>query len=297
VGALPVLAVPRLLSSHWTLFYKVGLPPLWLGLGLWLGLLGRHAGDLAAAPLGVLWLGVGAYLLWLAGALKHVRLEGDALEVRGLREALRVPLRDCEAVSGSLLLYPELVFLRLRRPTAFGSRVIFVPRQRGFHPFSRHPLVARLRELIQAHEAPGLPPPLGAQPGERPGLRAAVLGALVLVAAAGLVVTGVTALLRTENPYSLALERARNDPALIAALGEPIEPGWLLSGRLKILEEAGSAQLEIPVHGPRGSARLRVEATRRGGRWVLLELRAELDDGRRIDLLDADAGEPPGELL
>ena len=288
----------RQLSSHWTRFYKLGLPPLWLGLGLWLGLLSREAGDALLAPVAALWLvGVG-FVLWLAGALKQVRLEGDALEVRGLRETLRIPLRDCEAVSGTLLLSPELVFLRLRRPSAFGSRVVFVPRPRGFHPLSVHPLVPRLRALILEYEAPGLPPRLEAEPARRPVLRGLGLFLLLLAAGGALVVGGVTALLRTENPYTVAFERAQSHPALVAALGEPIEPGWLPSGRVQIRDDTGAAQLEIPVRGPHGGARLHVEAVRRAGAWELLELRAVLDDGRSLDLLDLPPeAEPPGELL
>lgn len=289
--------MPRRLSSQWTLFYKVGLPPLWLGLGLWLGVLTQDLGDLPA-PLGALWLGLGIFVMWLAGALKHVRLEGDALEIRGLRESLRVPLRDCEAVAGTLLLSPELVFVRLRRPSAFGSRIVFVPRPRGFHPLSVHPVVSRLRGLILEHEAPGLPSPLEAEPSRRPVLRGLGLFLLLLAVAGALVVGGVTALLRTENPYTIAFERAESHPALIAALGEPIEPGWLPSGRVQIHEDTGAAQLEIPVRGPRGGARLHVRARRRADAWELLELRAVLDDGRSLDLLDPRSeAEPPGELL
>lgn len=287
--------MPRQLSSHWTLFTKVLLPPLWIGLGVWLALEARDAGDAVRLALAALWLASGLFVVWLAVNLKQVWLEGDFLEIRGLRETLRVPLRDCEAVSGTLFLSPELISIRLRRPVAFGSRVVFLPRQRGFHPFSPHPLVARLRALIQAHEAPGLPPPLEAQHGGHRGLRTAALIALVLLAVAGLLVAGVTALLHTQNPYSLALERARSDPALVAALGEPIEASGLLGGRFAIGDEGDSAQLEIPVRGPRGDARLEVQAQRSGGSWKLLELRAELADGRSFDLLHQD--EPPGELL
>ncbi len=290
--------MPQQLSSRWTLFYKVALPPIWLLLGVWLALLASDAPDPLLLPFFGVWAGVALFVLWLAGALKHVLLEGDALEIRGLRESLRVPLRDCESVSGTSLLNPELVWIRFRRPTAFGSRVSFVPRRRGFRPFTPHPALAALRALIQEQQAPGLPPPIDAEPGRRSALRAVALGALALGVAGALLVGGVRALLRSANPVSLAFERARAHPALAAELGEPIEPGWLPSGRVRVDEEGGSAQLEIPVSGPRGEARLHVRATRRGGEWVLLELRAVLADGRSLDLLDEAGGEaePPGEL-
>lgn len=291
--------MPQQLSSRWTLFYKVVLPPIWLLLGVWLALLAGDLPDSKLVPLVGVWAGVALFVLWLAGTLKQVLLEGDALEIRGLRESLRVPLRDCEAVSGVSLLSPELVWIRFRRPTAFGSRVTFVPRRRGFRPFSPHPVVAGLRALIQEHQAPGLPPPIDAAPGRRTALRTVALGVLALGVAGALVVGGVAALLRTANPFSLAFERARAHPALTAELGEPIEPGWLPSGRIQVDDDGGSAQLEIPVSGPRGEARLHVDATRRGGEWTLLELRAVLADGRSLDLLDEGGGEagPPGELL
>ena len=79
--------------------------------------------------------------------LKKVSLDGDALLIEEFGRKARVPLRDVEEVTGSILLRPEIVWLRFRRPTEFGNRILFMPPYRMFGGFTRHPMVAELRTL------------------------------------------------------------------------------------------------------------------------------------------------------
>ena len=91
--------------------------------------------------------------------------------------------------------------------------------------------------------------------------------------------------LRSSEPYALALERARQEPRVIEALGEPIEVGWMMQGSINFDGDSGHADFSIPLTGPRGSARVHVVAERAAGEWVYERLEVEIDaTGERIDL-------------
>ena len=75
-------------------------------------------------------------------------------------------------------------------------------------------------------------------------------------------------------------------------VGTPIEEGMFLSGNTNVDGSSGSADLTIPISGPKGKAKVYAVATKRAGRWAYSTLEAEID-GRdeRIDLLGAEAVE------
>ena len=116
------------------------------------------------------------------------------------------------------------------------------------------------------------------------------LGCVGLFVVVGLAVWGFVNLimgsLKQSDAYKEALSKVQSSPAAIAALGEPIEAGFFLSGSVEVSGPSGEAELAIPVEGPQGEGTLYLEATKRAGRWeyALLELAV---DGReeRIDLL------------
>ncbi len=291
---------PERLSSLWTPFYRGVFPVLWVGFGaLGLALLPDEARGAPFLPLAAVWLVVAVFLLWLAASLRTVFLESDFLVVSSRREIHRFPLRDVESVSGTILLSPDLIFVRFRRPTPFGSRIAFIPRGRSLRLLAPHPFVARLRTLALQHQAPGLPPVVEAAPPRRRALRGLALGALVAALGFALVAGFVASLLRNVGPYTAALERAVSHPALVAELGEPIRGGWSVKGQVRVRGTSGTADLAIPVSGPRGEALLRARARLADDEWILEELSATLPDGRSLDLLreDGASDEPPGELL
>ncbi|MCZ2154593.1 MAG: cytochrome c oxidase assembly factor 1 family protein [Bryobacterales bacterium] len=98
-----------------------------------------------------------------------------------------------------------------------------------------------------------------------------------------------------------ALTRAQRDERVRAALGEPVEPGWLVTGHVESSGVSESANLVIPLSGPRGAGTLYLNAARTGGTWRYTVLEVEVkQSGERISLLqDAPAGRglPPGEAL
>jgi hypothetical protein len=107
---------------------------------------------------------------------------------------------------------------------------------------------------------------------------------------AGIAWFAVTAI-RSSEPYSEALERARNHPEVIQRLGTPIETRWWLTGNVDLSND-GSADIKIPISGPRGDAFIAVEATKTGGRWTYNLMTVETATGSPIDLLAPPASPP-----
>lgn len=98
--------------------------------------------------------------------------------------------------------------------------------------------------------------------------------------------------LRSSGVAQEAMERARQDPELAAALGEPIETGWLIQGNISIQNDGGSADFSLPISGPHGKGRLYVVAERRAGEWIFRDLYAVVDG--REDPIELTAP-PPAE--
>lgn len=113
------------------------------------------------------------------------------------------------------------------------------------------------------------------------------LGVLVLVAGVALSITlFVFGMLKSSDAYRGALEITRQHPVARRELGEPMDPGLFVKGSVNVTGPSGSADLAIPISGPRGEGELFVVATKSAGRWQFSRLELELD-GRpgRIDLL------------
>lgn len=95
-------------------------------------------------------------------------------------------------------------------------------------------------------------------------------------------------MMHSSGSYQQAMALARQDSALVAALGTPIESGLLMTGRINENRESGSADLKIPLSGPKGDATLYVRATRSAGVWTYSRLQVEVDSTKQqIDLLNS----------
>lgn len=116
-------------------------------------------------------------------------------------------------------------------------------------------------------------------------------GALLLVVAfVAVIFLTVSMGMRSSAAYTEALAAVQSDPEAIAALGQPIEAGWWVSGTISATGSSGSAEMSIPVSGPAGAGTVYLIAEKRAGRWdfELLELQVEgVSD--RIDLLPVPA--------
>ena len=107
-------------------------------------------------------------------------------------------------------------------------------------------------------------------------------GALVFV----FVIYGaVTGAIKSSDAYAEGMARARANPEVVAALGEPIESGFWISGNIDVSGSAGNVDVSIPISGPKGSGTLYVVGTRSAGRWQYSTMAVEVP-GRasRIDV-------------
>lgn len=101
-----------------------------------------------------------------------------------------------------------------------------------------------------------------------------------------LILTLVFGQLKSSEVYKEAVNRAREHPEVQAALGTPISEGLIPFGSLQIINDTGSAYLQIPLSGPKGSGSLRVVASRAGGKWTISSLVLDVaGSGEHIDVL------------
>lgn len=144
----------RTLSSKQTVLMKFVVPPVWIvafGAAVLMPWWARTAG--AAAPLESRWFllavwFVGGLFIWRSCArLKRVQVDGGTLLVSDYRTTIRVPAADVEEVTENRWISMHPVTLHFRRPTEFGTEVVFMPKVRVFGFATSHPVVAELRAL------------------------------------------------------------------------------------------------------------------------------------------------------
>ncbi len=96
--------------------------------------------------------------------------------------------------------------------------------------------------------------------------------------------------MRSSDVYITAMQRVRDSPQVVAALGAPIEPAWYLTGNLETSGTSGNADLKIPISGPKGEGELVIAAKKNAGQWTYSTLIVEFDGPRApIDLLPESA--------
>jgi hypothetical protein len=97
----------------------------------------------------------------------------------------------------------------------------------------------------------------------------------------------ISHLVRSSTPYKEALAAVRRHEAARAALGTPIsEAGWPTNFSISTHGGSGSAEMTLPVKGPKGEGVLLVVATKSGGEWQFDKLVLKVKDSdQRIDLL------------
>ncbi len=83
--------------------------------------------------------------------LKRVELNGNTLSLSNFLQDAETSLDNLQSVSGSLFMYPELVWLEFRQPTRFGNRVVFIGEYRFLAGWTLHPVVHELRNRLLTH--------------------------------------------------------------------------------------------------------------------------------------------------
>jgi hypothetical protein len=101
-----------------------------------------------------------------------------------------------------------------------------------------------------------------------------------------LIGVGVMSGLKQSDPYKDAVARAKQSQAVQDALGTPLQEGWLVQGNLNVSDGSGTADLTIPLSGPKGSGSLHVVGTRAANQWTYSTMAVDVPgSGAHLDLL------------
>lgn len=113
-----------------------------------------------------------------------------------------------------------------------------------------------------------------------------VIGMCVLGIAvfAGALFVSVENMMRSSDIYKIALNRAQTSPCVVGKLGTPITAGFGVTGDISESSSDGSADLEIPLHGPKRKATLAISGSKASGVWTLKTL-SLIDGPDEVDLL------------
>ncbi len=96
----------------------------------------------------------------------------------------------------------------------------------------------------------------------------------------------VTGMFKDSVPYEVGMENLLKNELVIEKLGEPIEPNGMFQGNINYENDNGTADLKIPVTGPKGEADLLILAEKTGDVWTYQEMKVTFEDSEEvIDLL------------
>ncbi|HYX68348.1 MAG TPA: cytochrome c oxidase assembly factor 1 family protein [Terriglobales bacterium] len=116
------------------------------------------------------------------------------------------------------------------------------------------------------------------------------VGCLGVVILGGALMAGIFFLvmggIRSSDVYQQALAKANANPEVVVRLGQPIKPGWMVSGSINVSGPTGDADLAIPVSGPKGKGTIYAVAKKSAGEWTFSRLEVEVEgQPGRIDLM------------
>ncbi len=112
----------------------------------------------------------------------------------------------------------------------------------------------------------------------------------------GSVIFGVSEMITESVPHKDALEKVNEDDYVVNILGEPIETNGIMNGSLSYKNSVGSADMSIPIKGPKGEAKLYVVGTKKNDRWTYSEMYVIISEtDEQIDILGYEQNEDDNE--
>lgn len=125
-------------------------------------------------------------------------------------------------------------------------------------------------------------------------LWAVPVGCLVpVVGCVGLVAVGSILLInqiKSSDVYQEAIQLTKANAAVAAAIGEPMTERLPTTFKYNLNNTTGTAQLTIPVDGPKGFGVIFLDAVRANGAWTYNRLEFQPSGGAPIPLIDPPAG-------
>jgi hypothetical protein len=93
-----------------------------------------------------LWFAGSAFLIWFCRQIKRVQVDERGLYVSNYWSEVNIPFGEISHLTERAWFVPRSVTVHLRRPSAFGDRIVFVPRLQWI-PFGPHPVIEELLRL------------------------------------------------------------------------------------------------------------------------------------------------------
>jgi len=103
----------------------------------------------------------------------------------------------------------------------------------------------------------------------------------------------VFGIIKSSDAYKTALERAKQDDRVAAALGRPIKDGLVPSGKTNVNGPSGEADIAIPISGPKGKGTIYAVGTKSEGKWEFSKLSVKVENGETIDLKESSRQAKP----
>lgn len=109
-----------------------------------------------------------------------------------------------------------------------------------------------------------------------------LVGGLILAGIVGGIVYLVMGNFKSSPVYTQAVKAAQSDTRVIQALGEPIQPGWYVTGTIEEQGISGDATMTIPISGPRKGGTLYASARKQNGLWQFYTLAVQVDGDNKV---------------
>jgi hypothetical protein len=101
-----------------------------------------------------------------------------------------------------------------------------------------------------------------------------------------LILTVVFGAIKSSAPYTESLAAVKQHRQAQELLGEPIEPGFFVTGSINVSGSSGDANISYSVSGLKGSGTVYVVAEKKAGEWDYETMVLDCaGTGDRIDLL------------
>ena len=139
----------QVISSGWTLIFKLLVPPMLVTLSVFLlrSLFYFPARPRSYALIGTLMVVVATvFFCWWGARLKRVSIDQHNFYVASLVKEISIPLTDIYSIDALQGGWPVIV--RLKEKSEIGRTILFLAEWRPFLFGSPHPILEQLRRLI-----------------------------------------------------------------------------------------------------------------------------------------------------
>ncbi len=87
--------------------------------------------------------------------------------------------------------------------------------------------------------------------------------------------------LKTHPVYTMGIDLAKNDPAVVELFGSPVEDGFIANGEIQTDSEGrGTANLQTSISGPKAQGTITIYGTQadKGSAWQIDTIDIRVDD-------------------